>query len=97
MTSTEFVALIPEMVPLLASAEGLALISVSLTQAAPEVGELFTECGVYDRGLALKAAHYIALSPYGINAKLVSDAGKTTYGVQFDALLASVTCGIRAF
>lgn len=97
MTNEAFLILHPELASVAMSAEGEALITASIATATPEVGEMFRECGMADRALALRAAHYIALSPYGINARLVSDASQTTYGVQFRELLSACTAGLRMF
>ncbi len=48
-----------------------------------------------DQAVRLKAAHALALSPFGQQARLVSKSGATTYGKQFDALVRSVTPGFR--
>lgn len=42
---------------------------------------------LYDQAWSYKAAHMLANSPFGQQARLVSDEGKTTYEEQFDQII----------
>ncbi len=44
-------------------------------------------------GAYQKAAHLVALSPYGADMRLSSDNGQTIYGVEFDRMLSTVPRG----
>ena len=48
-----------------------------------------------DEGVRWKAAHLLAISPWGQQARMVSKDGSTTYGMQFHKLARSVTPGFR--
>lgn len=57
-----------------------------LTAAANELSA--AEIGLpYDEAHGLLAAHKLALSPFGRNARMVRDDGTTTYGDEFKAVL----------
>jgi hypothetical protein len=45
----------------------------------------------YDDAHGFLAAHLLCLSPYGKNARLVSDSGKTTYGTRYEEIRFEVT------
>lgn len=49
-----------------------------------------------DTGAKYLAAHKIALSPFGIQAKLVSKMGDTTYNQHFQQLVKKVAFGFRS-
>jgi hypothetical protein len=40
----------------------------------------------YDDAQGYLAAHLLCLSPYGKNARLSSDSGKTTYGTRYEEI-----------
>lgn len=40
----------------------------------------------FDEAVRYRAAHTLAISPFGQNARLVAKDGSTTYGTQFDAV-----------
>lgn len=48
-----------------------------------------------DLGVKYTAAHLLALSPFGRQAKLVSKNGTTTYQMHRDDLIAQVSSGFR--
>lgn len=48
-----------------------------------------------DQAVRLLAAHYLAVTPFGRNARLSSKEGNSTYMVQFKALTRSMTPGFR--
>lgn len=48
-----------------------------------------------DDGVRWKAAHLLAISPFGQQARLMSKDGSTTYGKHFAKLARSVTPGFR--
>ncbi len=48
-----------------------------------------------DLGVKYTAAHLLALSPFGRQAKLVSKDGSTTYGKHLDDLIMQVASGFR--
>jgi hypothetical protein len=49
--------------------------------------------GKFDEGQAYLAAHKLALSPYGANVRIMVDANRTTYFVEFDRLKREVAAG----
>lgn len=48
-----------------------------------------------DQGQAYLAAHKLALSPFGNNARLVTSSQSTTYCVHYDRLVRQVGSGYR--
>ena len=48
-----------------------------------------------DLGIELLTAHLLALSPFGQNARLVSEDGSTTYGKQHMEIVKQVTLRLR--
>lgn len=42
---------------------------------------------MYQRGVFLKAAHTLSMSPFGENARLNKSDGQTTYSAMFDDML----------
>jgi hypothetical protein len=74
---------------------GEDLIDAKIAEAELRVGDaaLWGSTAIRDLGVMYKAAHLIALSPYGAMAKLVSDKGSSTYGVQYKQLVDEVGCG----
>jgi hypothetical protein len=48
-----------------------------------------------DQAVKLRAAHYLAVSEWGKQARMISKDGSTTYGVEFTKLARSVTPGFR--
>jgi len=48
-----------------------------------------------DDGVRWKAAHLLAITPFGQQARLMSKDGSTTYGTHFAQLMRSVTPGFR--
>ena len=48
-----------------------------------------------DDGIRWQAAHLLAISPFGQQARLISKDGSTTYGKRFEALARSMTPGFR--
>lgn len=64
-----------------------------------DAAEPFVNAAVFQtrraEAIGYLAAHRLALSPYGPNAKLVSKMGTTTYGTTYDVILATCTSGYR--
>jgi hypothetical protein len=48
-----------------------------------------------DQGQAYLAAHKLALSPFGNNARLVAEDGSTTYSIHYEKLQRQVSSGFR--
>lgn len=48
-----------------------------------------------DEGIELTLAHMLALSPFGQMAKLLSEKGQSTYGIQLQTLKEQVSCALR--
>jgi hypothetical protein len=48
----------------------------------------------YDMAHGLTTAHHIALSPFGKNARLSSNEGRTTYKTQYDELRHAACAGL---
>lgn len=59
-----------------------ALVTASLADAAAYVDASLAPVDA-DRGIGLKAADILALSPFGQTARMQSKDGSTTYGNQF--------------
>jgi hypothetical protein len=58
-----------------------------LDEAATELDA--TEIGdAYDAAHGLLAAHKMAISPFGVAARMLNDEGKSTYEGEFSAVLA---------
>lgn len=51
--------------------------------------------GLQDQGVTYLAAHLMAISPYGVHAKLSSKDGSSVYGKQRKQLNRTVTAGLR--
>lgn len=73
---------------------GDTLLEAHLAQAALEV-----DAGLWgvwaDNGVMLTAAHSLAMSPFGMNARMVAKDGSTTYGKKLDEKRAMVSLGNR--
>lgn len=52
---------------------------------------------LYDRGVGLKCAALLSLSPNGAAARLATDPTQSTYQVEFDRLVDIVGLGLRVF
>jgi len=72
-----------------------SLIDAKLAEAAACVGEEYGDHANEAHGLI--TARKLALSPWGVNAKLVSKEGKTVYDAPLLELQATCACGIRIF
>lgn len=72
----------------------LELIKAKIDEAALQVDAVVWE-GKTDLGVKYTAAHLLALSPFGRQAKLVSKDGTTTYQTHRDDLISQVTSGFR--
>jgi hypothetical protein len=72
-----------------------------LVQASLDFAAIEVDAEVWgtktDHGIGLLAAHYLALSPYGQNARMVAKDGSTTYGKSYESLRDSVAAGLRIF
>lgn len=73
--------------------------STDLLQAHLDAAELEIDREVWetkgDQGQMYLAAHKLALSPFGNNAKLVPAGGITTYEIHYDRLVRQVSSGFR--
>lgn len=84
ITVEQLVAIHPEFAAIATSHP--VMVSTALADAAAETDA--TVCGVEtDRVVRLKAAHALARSPYGQQAGLVDDEGRTHYERSLDALV----------
>jgi len=60
---------------------GDALINAKLADAQAFLDEgAFGVTDLYERAVYYKAAHLLAISPFGAQLQLISDDGRTTYG-----------------
>lgn len=85
----DFLARFPEFEP-----ASKSMIEAALDEAERNVdAELFAD--KTDDAIRWKAAHLLAISPFGQQARLIAKDGSTTYGKQFWALARSVTPGFR--
>lgn len=80
MTLSDFRSNYPEM-----SAISDLLVGTFLARAASSL-DIGVYGGLYDEAHGCLAAHLLVLSPYGKNARLQSEKGKTTYGNRFDEI-----------
>lgn len=66
----------------------------AMVQACLDASALETDSSAfdtaYDEAHGLLAAHKLAISPYGQNARMVSDKGETTYMRERDAVTGRV-------
>ena len=73
---------------------GELLIQQVLDEAALQVSEaVWGELA--DAGTLMRAAHLLALSPMGQQARKKNEKDTTTYGMQFRAMQRQVTAGYR--
>jgi hypothetical protein len=72
-----------------------ALVQSALDEAAREVDERYFGART-DDAVGLRAAHRVAISPMGQQARLESDKGATTYGALYDEMARSVGGGAHA-
>lgn len=68
-------------------------IDAQLARAARYIGEAYGDSANDAHGFL--TAHFMALSPFGQNARLVSKNGTTLYWASYEELRAAATCGIR--
>lgn len=71
-----------------------AMVEESIEEATRNVDSSVWRDKTQD-GIRWKTAHLLAISPFGQQARLVSNDGSTTYGKHFEALARSVTPGFR--
>ncbi len=50
--------------------------------------------GAFDAAHGLLTAHKIAVSPYGVSARMLNEEGKSTYEVEFSAVMGRAIPGI---
>jgi hypothetical protein len=85
----DFLARFPEFEP-----APKAMVEAALSEARRNVdAEVFGD--KTDDAIRWKAAHLLAISPFGQQARLISKDGSTTYGKYFWELAKSVTPGFR--
>lgn len=89
VTQAAFLASYPEFNP--ASTE---LLAAKLAAAELQV-DADVWGGKADLAVMLTAAHLLAISPFGQRARLVSDAGKTTYEGELSRMKKTVGFGFR--
>jgi hypothetical protein len=88
MTYEAFIVQFPEF-----AETDVALVRAHLDAASLEISPK-TWGALADQGQAYLAAHKLALSPAGQNARLVADDGTTTYGRHYQSLLRTVALGV---
>lgn len=93
-TSADFRAQFPEFTQV-ADATVNPILAAALLEIDPDVWGVKA-----DQGQLYLAAHKLALSPFGNNAKMVTPAGKGThgttyYGQHYDSLVMQVASGFR--
>ena len=86
---TSFVADFPEFEP-----AGRQLVESKLADARLRVDAAVWEAKT-DLGVKYLAAHLLALSPFGQQARLVAKDGSTTYGKHHKQMVHEVTAGFR--
>jgi hypothetical protein len=85
----DFLARFPEFEP-----ASKAMVEQAIDEAGRNVdAEVFDD--KTDDAIRWKAAHLLAISPFGQQARLIAKDGSTTYGTHFTALARSVTPGFR--
>lgn len=85
----DFLSRFPEFEP-----ASKAMIETALDEAERNVdAEVFA--GKTDDAIRWKAAHLLAISPFGQQARMISKDGSTTYGKRFVELAKSMTPGFR--
>lgn len=90
LTSTEFLVRFPEF-----ENAGTALIDAKIAEVDLRLAglEIWKTEDNRNLGIGYRVADSIALSPYGVNARLVNKDGSTTYGKQYDKLIAEMGSG----
>lgn len=89
LSADRFIALYPEFRTAPPPLIERALFDASKALHAPTFG------AEYSRAVGLYAAHIVALSHFGQNARLKKDSNATTYSVQLDEMTLSVTACLR--
>lgn len=89
MTVTDFLTQFPEF-----RNTDLDLVQAMLNAALLEIDASVWRAKA-DQGQGYLAAHKLALSPFGQNARMVAKDGTTTYMVHYDALRGQVASGFR--
>ena len=71
------------------------IIEAELASAASQIVamDLF-EGDMVDVATSLRAAHLIAISPFGRSSRLVTENGMTTYQAQFDRIWLTALAGV---
>jgi hypothetical protein len=89
LTLTQFLTQFPEF-----ASTDLAMVQAILTAALLEI-----DASVWgpkaDQGQAYLAAHKLALSPFGQQARMVAKDGSTTYEKHYKSLMGQVASGYR--
>ena len=89
VSRADFLARFPEFEPASPS-----MVEAALGEAVRNVdSEIFAD--KTDDAVKWKAAHLLAISPFGQQARLISKTGETTYGKYFRELSRSSTPGFR--
>lgn len=87
VTTASFLVRFPEF-----AAVDPAVIARVLADSASEVNDAVFGT-LTDKAIELRAAHALAISPYGQNARLEGDTTNTTYGAEFERLARSLASG----
>ena len=74
-------------------------VDATLLQAQLSAAVLSVDATVWgakaDQGVYYLAAHMLALSPFGQNARMVDAKGQTTYWIHFRRLRSEISSGFR--
>lgn len=87
MIKAAFLVRFPEFGP--ADTDFPGMVDATLAEAALAIGDQWGS--KYDQVHGLETAHRLAISPFGKNAKLSTDTGKTTYGEQLHKMRVAAT------
>lgn len=79
-TYDEFIAEFPEF----SSPDNRSLVEAKIAEATAMLDESAFGEALYNGAVGYKAAHLIAMSPFGRQAQLVNDDGSTVYGRLFE-------------
>jgi hypothetical protein len=91
MTREEFLAAYPEFVVI--DNEEPSIVPAKLVAADAFVSDSWGD--KRDEIIGLEAAHLLAISPFGRNAKLESSLGKSTYGEQLKQRKRAHACALN--
>jgi len=87
MTQDAFLARYPEF-----NTAPDGMVAAALAEATLAVGDVWED--LRDEIIGLEAAHRLAISPFGRDAKMSSGLGKSTYGEQLEKRKRMMACGL---